>query len=108
MKKILALILALAMVFALAACGRSDVSGNVTPVEKSSDDAPKGTVSPAEAPAETETAEAPAETEAAEAPAETETAEAPAETEAAAAPAETEAAEVTEEGAGDAVGGIDD
>ena len=54
MKKILALILALAMVFALAACGRSDVSGNVTPVEKSSDEAPKGTVSPAEAPAETE------------------------------------------------------
>ena len=90
MKKILALILALAMVFALAACGRSDVSGNVTPVEKSSDEAPKGTVSPAEAPAETEAAEAPAETEAAEAP------------------AETEAAEVTEDGAGDAVGGIDD
>ena len=99
MKKILALILALAMVFALAACGRSDVSGNVTPVEKSSDDAPKGTVSPAEAPAETEAAEAPAETEAAEAPAETE---------AAAAPAEPETAEVTEEGSGDAVGGIDD
>ncbi len=90
MKKILALILALAMVFALAACGRSDVSGNVTPVEKSSDEAPKGTVSPAEAPAETEAAEAPAETEAAEAP------------------AATEAAEVTVEGAGDAVGGIDD
>ena len=89
MKKILALILALAMVFALAACGRSDVSGNVTPVEKSSDEAPKGTVSPAEAPAETEAAAAPAETEAA-------------------APAEPETAEVTEEGAGDAVGGIDD
>ena len=89
MKKILALILALAMVFALAACGRSDVSGNVTPVEKSSDDAPKGTVSPAEAPAETEAAAAPAETEAA-------------------APAEPETAEVTEEGAGDAVGEIDD
>ena len=99
MKKILALILALAMVFALAACGRSDVSGNVTPVEKTSDEAPKGTVSPAEAPAETEAAEAPAETEAAEAPAETE---------AAAAPAEPDTAEVTEEGSGDAVGGIDD
>ena len=72
MKKILALILALAMVFALAACGRSDVSGNVTPVEKPADSQPSGTVSPAEA------------------------------------PAETKAVEVTEEGSGDAVGGIDD
>ena len=102
MKKILALILALAMVFALAACGRSDVSGNVTPVEKSSDEAPKGTVSPAEAPAETEAAEAPAETEAAEVTEEG-SGDAVGEIGEEAQPAEAE-----EEGSGDAVGGIDD
>lgn len=102
MKKILALILALAMVCALAACGRSDVSGNVTPVEKASDDAPKGTVSPAEAPAETEAAEAPAETEAVQA-AEEGSGDAVGEIGEEAQPAEAE-----EEGSGDAIGGIDD
>lgn len=93
MKKILALILALAMVFALAACGRSDVSGNVTPVEKSSDEAPKGTVSPAEAPAETEAVQA----------AEEGSGDAVGEIGEEAQPAEAE-----EEGSGDAIGGIDD
>ena len=103
MKKILALILALAMVFALAACGRSSVNGDVTSVEKPADEQPAGTVTTAEEPAETESAETSAEAEAAEAPAEVET-----ETgEAAQEGAGDAAGEVTEEGAGDAVGGMD-
>lgn len=93
MKKILALILALAMVFALAACGRSDVSGNVTPVEKPADSQPSGTVSPAEAPAETEAVQA----------AEEGSGDAVGEIGEEAQPAEAE-----EEGSGDAIGGIDD
>ena len=94
MKKILALILALVMVFALAACGRSSVNGSVTDVEKPADEQPAGTVTQADAPAETNTAEEPADVE-------TETGEPAQEG------AEGEIGEVTEEGAGDAVGELD-
>ena len=108
MKKILALILALVMVFALAACGSSGVNGSVTNVEKPADEQPAGTVSSVEAPAETEAVEAteaPAETEAVEATEEpVETGEAAQE---GAGDAVGEIGEVTEEGAGDAVGEID-
>ena len=93
MKKILALILALAMVFALAACGHNDVSGNVTPVEKPADSQPSGTVSPAEAPAETEAVQA-AEEGSGDAVGEI--------------GEEAQPAEAKEEGSGDAIGGIDD
>lgn len=106
MKKILALILALAMVFALAACGRSSVNGDVTSVEKPAEEQPAGTVTQAEAPAETEAAETSAEAEATEAPAEVETEPSEAAQEGAG-DAVGEIGEVTEEGAGDAVGEID-
>lgn len=109
MKKILALILALAMIFALGACGSKDVSGTVSPADKPAQEAPAEEPA-AEQPAEK--AEEPAETaeegagDAIGGEEEAEPAEEPAEQ-----PTEEEPqtpAETAEEGTGDAIGGEED
>lgn len=99
MKKILALILALAMIFALGACGSKDVSGTVSPVED------KAAEKPVEEKAEEPAGEAQPSEEASE--------EGSGDAiggEEEAAPAEEQKAEedVTESGAGDAIGGEED
>ena len=100
MKKLLALLLCLAMVLSLAACGGGSKEPEPTEapekVEDKAEDVDKG--EDAEAPEEGEEAEAPEEGEDAEAPEEGEDAEAPEEGEDAEAPEEGEEAEAPEEG----------